>query len=59
MPETVAEGPKPEEVAVPAEATPQSKNVVLSAFGGLKNLKIQMKPEVKPAEGEVLVLVKA
>lgn len=33
--------------------------VTLTAFGGVKMMKVQMRPEAKPIEGEVLIRVKA
>ena len=56
MPETVTEEKAKEG---PAEATAVTKNLVLTGFGGIKTLKVQKKPEPKPAEGEVLINVKA
>lgn len=41
------------------EPPKEMRAVVLTGFGGLKSVKIQKKPEPAPAEGEVLVRVKA
>ncbi|XP_060564078.1 synaptic vesicle membrane protein VAT-1 homolog-like isoform X2 [Ruditapes philippinarum] len=56
MPETVTEEKQNEG---PAETPKESRNIVLTGFGGLKTLKVLKKPEPKPAEGEVLISVKA
>lgn len=37
----------------------EMRAIVLTGFGGLKSVKIQKKPEPTPAEGEVLIRVKA
>lgn len=57
MPETAKTEEKKEEGA--AEAPKEFRSVVLTGFGGLKMLKVQKKPELKPGEGEVLIRVKA
>lgn len=56
MPETVTEEKKEEG---PVEAPKECRNIVLAGFGGLKMLKVQKKVEPQPAEGEVLIRVKA
>lgn len=43
----------------PAAPAKVMKSVVLTGFGGLKMLKVQQKPEVTAAEGELLVRVRA
>lgn len=57
MPETANEEKTAEEGAAPAPK--EYKNVVLAGFGGLKMLKVQKKPELKPEENQVLIHVKA
>lgn len=37
----------------------EMRAVVLTSFGGLKSVKIQRRPEPTPADGEVLISVKA
>ena len=34
------------------------RSLVLTAFGGIRNVKVERKPEVMPKEGEVLIRVK-
>lgn len=41
------------------EAPKEMRAVVLTGFGGIKNVKILKKPEPTPGEGEVLIRVKA
>jgi hypothetical protein len=43
--------------AAPPAAT--MKSVVLTGFGSMKMIKVLQKPEPKPADGEVLIRVKA
>lgn len=57
MPETTNEEKTVEEGATAAPK--EWKNVVLTGFGGLKMLKVQKKPELKPEENQVLIRVKA
>lgn len=52
-----ADAPAPEAAAVEEEK--QMKCINLTGFGGIRNVKVQSKAEVKPAEGEVLIRVKA
>ncbi|XP_046328958.1 synaptic vesicle membrane protein VAT-1 homolog-like [Haliotis rufescens] len=47
------------DVEAPAAPTKVMKSVVLTGFGGLKMLKVQQKPEVTAAGGELLVRVRA
>ena len=42
-----------------SEPEKQMKCINLVGFGGIRNVKVQSKPEVKPAEGEILIRVKA
>lgn len=58
MPETANEEKTAEEGAT-AAAPKEWKNIVLTGFGGLKMLKVQKKPELKPEENQVLIRVKA
>lgn len=58
MPETANEEKTGEEGAT-AAAPKEWKNIVLTGFGGLKMLKVQKKPELKPEENQVLIRVKA
>ena len=46
----------PAENAAPA---PEMRCINLVGFGGIRMVKVQKKVEVKPAEGEVLIRVKA
>jgi len=46
-----------EEKKVVEEPPKEMRAVVLTAFGGLKSVKTQKKPEATPAEGEILVKV--
>nr|KAG5707467.1 hypothetical protein BaRGS_011971 [Batillaria attramentaria] len=60
--EANAEGQKAEGKGEEAAAAPppkQMKSVVLTGFGSMKVIKVQQKPEPKPAEGEVLIRTKA
>lgn len=44
----------------PASPSPsEMRAIVLTGFGGLKAVKVMKKPEPAPAEGEVLIRVKA
>lgn len=47
------------EEAAAAPPVKQMKCLVLTGFGGMKMIKVQQKPEPKPADGEVLIRVKA
>ncbi|XP_065342957.1 synaptic vesicle membrane protein VAT-1 homolog-like [Cloeon dipterum] len=51
------EAKKEEEAAPAAEPPKEMRAVVLTAFGGLKSVKTQKKPEPSPQEGEILVSV--
>jgi D-arabinose 1-dehydrogenase-like Zn-dependent alcohol dehydrogenase len=42
-----------------AKPASEMKAITLSGFGGIKMLKVQKVPEVTPADGEVLIRVKA
>jgi len=37
----------------------ESRIITLSGFGGIRNVKVEKRPEVQPKEGEVLIRVKA
>ena len=37
----------------------EMRAVTLTGYGGIKMVKVQKRPEVKPVEGEVLIRVKA
>lgn len=56
MPETVTEEKQDEG---PVEAPKESRNIVLTGYGGLKMLKVQKKEDPTAADGEVLIRVKA
>lgn len=47
------------DVEVAQEAPKDMRAVVLTGFGGIKNVKILKKPEPTIAEGELLIRVKA
>ena len=46
----------PTENSTPAK---EIRTIVLTGYGGIRNVKIQNKPEITPKEGEVLIRVKA
>ena len=48
--------PQEQEQAPPAK---EMRVIALTGFGGLKNVKVQKRPEMTAAEGEVLIRVKA
>ncbi|KAL3859781.1 hypothetical protein ACJMK2_009975 [Sinanodonta woodiana] len=59
MPETVSTTEtKPDGVAAPVPEK-HMRCIVLSGYGGLKMVKVQKKPEIKPTEGQVLIRVKS
>lgn len=41
------------------QAVKEMRCVTLTGFGGVRMVKVQKRPEVKPIEGEVLIRVKA